>query len=228
VEVQHERDFFHWVTNRAIRDLASEGLLKSEMRPLAFGGAVKVLWHKGYRYPRRETEKLLALVNEYSAPNIGGALGLHGELMVLEGFARHQFVMRGREVREYGGVEWTTTDHDLDFIFERDGVAYGVEVKNTLPYPELDEIRTKMRMCEKLGIQPVIAARMLPKTWIEELRRAGGFSLILGYQLYPIAHAELARRVRDEMGLPVDSPKALAAGTLERFVGWHERRLSKL
>src|ERR1051326_6258619 len=65
VEVLHEREFFHWVTNRAVQDLVKEGALKSEMRELAFGGSVKVLWHRGYRYPRRVTEKLLRLVNEY-------------------------------------------------------------------------------------------------------------------------------------------------------------------
>jgi hypothetical protein len=223
VEVVHEQEFFHWVTNRAIRDLEKEGVLKSEMRELAFGGSVKVIWHRAYRYPKRDAEKLVGLINEYSAPNIGGALGLHGELMVLEGFARHQFVLWGREVNEYGGVRWVESDHDLDFVFSRDGVAYGVEVKNTLPYMDYQELRTKIRLCEHLGLRPVVAARMLPKTWIEELRSNGGFGLVLRYQLYPLAHADLAQRVRHQMGLPVDSPRSLATGTMARFVAWHSR-----
>ncbi len=48
----------------------------------------------------------MALVNEYADPNVGGALGLHGEAMVLEGFARNQFVMRARDVNEYGDRKW--------------------------------------------------------------------------------------------------------------------------
>lgn len=103
VEVLHEREFFHWVSNRAVRDLVDEGLVKAEWRKLEFGGSVKLHWHRANRYPRRALAELVALVEEYSAPNIGGALGLHGEHMVLEGFAREEFVMRGREAREYNG-----------------------------------------------------------------------------------------------------------------------------
>ncbi|HEY7233473.1 MAG TPA: hypothetical protein VH539_04945 [Gemmatimonadaceae bacterium] len=223
VEVVHEGQFFHWVTNRAIRELEKEGLLRSEMRDLAFGGSVKLIWHRAYRYPKRYSEKLVALINEYSAPNIGGALGLHGELMVLEGFAKQQFVLWGREVNEYGGARWIESEHDLDFVFGRDGVGYGVEVKNTLPYMDYQELRTKIRLCRHLGLRPVVAARMLPKTWIEELRLSGGFALVLKYQLYPLAHADLAKRVRQEMGLPVDSPRSLAEGTMARFVAWHSK-----
>src|SRR6266567_7189186 len=43
-------------------------------------------------------------------------------------------------------VRWTRTNHDLDFIFERNQVAYGVEVKNTLGYPEHSEIFIKLTM----------------------------------------------------------------------------------
>lgn len=53
---------------------------------------------------------------------------------MVEGFAGLRCVMEGREENEYHGVTWTESDHDLDFIFTRDYVGYGVEVKNTLGY----------------------------------------------------------------------------------------------
>jgi hypothetical protein len=165
------------------------------------------------------------LVEEYADPNIGGVVGLHGEFMVLEGFARCEFVMRGRNTREFGGRSWTLTGHNLDFIFERDGLAYGVEVKNTLGYMDYDEFHTKVEICQFLGLRPVFAARMLPKTWINELVLAGGYGLILKYQLYPWSHKELAKRVARELGLPVDAPRALAEGTMQRFLGWHRKHL---
>jgi hypothetical protein len=80
------------------------------------------------------------LVEEYSDPNVGGALGLNGEALLLEGFAKRRFLMAGRNTRTYEGRTWTDTAHDLDFIFERDGAAYGVEVKNTLGYMEHKEL----------------------------------------------------------------------------------------
>ncbi len=48
---------------------------------------------------------MVKVVEEYSNPNIAGAIGLHGETMVLEGFARNEFVMKGRNARSYGGKE---------------------------------------------------------------------------------------------------------------------------
>lgn len=166
---------------------------------------------------------MVSLVEEYADPNIGGVVGLHGELMVLEGFARCEFVMRGGDTRDFAGKCWTESDHNLDFIFEKDGRAYGVEVKNTLGYMEYEEFQVKIRLCRFLGVRPVFAARMLPRTWTYELIGAGGYGMIMKHQLYPWTHKELARRVRGELGLPVDAPRALYGGTMDRFLEWHRR-----
>lgn len=225
IEVRHEDVYFHWITNRALRELRDTGVIHGETRPLSSGGSINLLWHRSYRFYRRSAARLLALVEEYADPNIGGVVGLHGEFMVLEGFARSEFVMRGRSTRGFAGKTWTETDHNLDFIFERDGQAYGIEVKNTLGYMEYEEFQTKVRLCQFLGIRPVFVARMLPRTWMNELITAGGFGLILKYQLYPWSHKELARRVAGELGLPVDAPRALNEGTMQRFLAWHRKNL---
>lgn len=224
IEIFFEDEFFHWVTNRAIRDLEG-GLILSETRPLKTGSSIKLLWNKSYRYYKRGAAELVKLVEEYADPNIGSALGLHGETMVLTGFALKQFVTIGHNTNEFRGKKWTRTNHDLDFIFERDARAYGVEVKNMLGYMEQDEFRIKIELCRELGIVPLFVARMLPRTWIEEVRRAGGFALILKWQLYPPTHKDLAKRVQTELGLPVDAPRALAEGTMARFVSWHVKKL---
>lgn len=187
VEVLHEANWFHWVTNRALRELVATGTIRSEIRPLTTGGSVILMWHRSYRYYRREATRVVRLVEEYADPNIGGALGLQGEAMVLEGFARNQFVLHGRNTRTFGTRVWNRTEHDLDFIFERDEIGYGVEVKNTLGYMEFGELEVKIEMCHNLGVKPVFAVRMLPKSWVKEIVDAGGFALILKYQLYPWA-----------------------------------------
>ncbi len=221
IEVMHEKDYIHWITNRALRDLVERGVIKSETRSLKTGGSIRLLWHKGYRYYKRDATHVIELVEEYADPNIGGALGLHGEAMVLEGFARSEFVMRGRGVREFRGKKWDKSEHDIDFIFERDSVPYGIEVKNTLGYIQRKEFEIKIQLCKTLGIRPVFAVRMIPKPWINELNKRGGFALVFKYQLYPWTHRELAKRVATELGLPVDAPRALEDGTMERFLKWH-------
>ena len=224
IEVQNEREFFHWITNRAIRELEGS-LIQSELRPLRTGGSIKLLWNKSHRYYKRDATDVVKLVEEYADPNMGAALGRYGELMVLEGFAKKKFLLTGQGTAEHAGKKWTRTGHNLDFIFERDGRAYGIEVKNILPYMRQDEFRIKIEICREIGVIPVFAVRMLPKTWINELVQKGGFALIMKWQLNPFTHKDLARRVAKEFGLPVDAPQALQEGTVARFLDWHKRKL---
>lgn len=221
IEVLHEDRWFHWVTNRALRTLIALGAIHSEEQDLRFGGTVTLMWHPSLRYHKRQAGRVVSLVEEYSNPDFGRALGHHGEAMVLDAFARKQFLLLGREVRAVGSRRWTSSAHDLDFVFQRDGVPYGVEVKNTLGYPDSDEIAVKVEMCRELHVRPILAVRMMPKSWINEIREQGGFSLILKYQLYPWGHLDLAKRVRGSLELPVDAPARISDGTMERLLRWH-------
>lgn len=225
LEVVNENRWFHWITNRAIRGLELKGVINSEIRTLHHGAAIRLVWHRSLRYYKREANRVVDLVSEYASPNIGAALGLQGEALVLDAFAARKFVLHGRGVRSFRDRSWMRTEHDLDFIFERDGLAYGVEVKNGLGYMDGSELSLKIRLCYELEITPVFAVRMIPKTWVKEIVDAGGFALILKYQLYPWGHRDLARRVQESLGLPVDSPSALSSGTLKRFEDWHNKRL---
>jgi len=225
LEVRYEKEYFHWITNRALRDLEG-GLIKSEPRPLGTGGSVKLYWHRGNRYYERKAKRVVALIEEYSEANFTEALGRHGEVMVESGFARNQFVILGTSTNEFNDRKWTQTEHNLDYILTRDSVVYGIEVKNTLPYIPKDELDIKIKMCQYLDILPVFVVRMLPASWTYELWQKGGFALIIGYQLYPWGYKEFAERIKKELGLPVDCPKALLDGTIKRFIkNFHKKNV---
>jgi hypothetical protein len=225
IEVFHEDLFFHWVINRALHRII-DGTVLTEEDKLSYGTAIKFIWHKSLRYYRRERKRVKKLVEEYSDPNVGAHLGLNGELITLEGFARKQFLLVERHANSYRGKVWPEGKHNLDFIFEKDSVAYGMEVKNQLRYPDYDEMKRTMKICEYLGVRPVFVVRMMPKNWVYEVRQAGGFVLILKYQLYPLSHRPIAKRVAGELGLPVDSPKELKESTMERFLKWHRKNVN--
>jgi hypothetical protein len=106
-------------------------------------------------------------------------------------------------------------------------VSYGVEIKNTLEYMPRREFEVKIRMCHFLDLRPLFIVRMAPSSYIEELRRAGGFTLVFGYQLYPYTHGELAKQVRERFQLPVDCPTSIQEGTINRFLNWHLKSLSQ-
>ena len=118
-------------------------------------------------------------------------------------------------MREVDGREWAETEHDLDRLIERDGERYGVEIKNQLAYIDQTELGIKLRMCEYFGVRPMFIARMMPKNYIDQVVRAGGFCLILGNQHYPLLSEPLAARVRELIGLPVACVRALPDTTLE-------------
>jgi len=99
-----------------------------------------------------------------------------------------------------------------------------VEVKNTLPYINDKEFRTKLDICDHLQVIPLFVVRAIPRTWVQEIVNRGGFALVLGHQLYPLSHKSFAAEVRERLLLPVDAPKALYDGTMQRFVSWHERK----
>jgi hypothetical protein len=225
LEVIFERAFFHWITNRALRKLAAQGRIVQTKASLLSGGSITLYWHRTLRYYARPSKNLIDLVSEYSKPDVSGAIGIQGETLVLEGFVRNHFLYQDRSTNENGNLKWTETAHDLDFIFHRDGLKYGIEVKNTLGYMQYDEFKLKIALCFHIGVIPVFVARMMPGTWILELQKLGGFALILQYQLYPWGFKDLCKRVRDTLSLPVDSPRALADGTMKRFTDWHMRNL---
>lgn len=225
LEVHFEDTYFHWVSNRAIRELISLGKVAHGTYPLRTGNQVHLLWNPRFRYYKRSAKRVAELVASFSENEFARLVGYTGEMLVLEAFARTGFSLVGRNVRSYKGRSWELSSHDLDFIWARDGFTYGVEVKNALGYIREDELKLKIRLCEHLGITPVFVVRMMPKTWINMVREEGGFTLILKYQLYPLSHVQLARAVREELGLPVDAPRALWDSTIGRFTTWHEDRV---
>ena len=220
LEVLFEYEYFHWVTNRALNRLVREGRILSEVRPLSIGSSVKLLWNRRFRFYKRAANEVASLVDRYSAAASEGALGLQGEAMVLGAFARREFVLKGEERRDFKDRRWERTAQDIDFIFERRERAFGIEVKNTLGYLDFDEFSTKIQLCQHIGVTPVFAVRALPRSWANALIMCGGYAMIMRYQFYPWTQRELAHEIQERLGLPVDAPRRIADGTMQRFENW--------
>lgn len=102
-----------------------------------------------------------------------------------------------------------------------------MEIKNQLGYIDQTEFGIKLRMCEYFKVRPMFIARMMPKNYIDMVRRAGGFCLIVGNQHYPLLGEPLAARVRAELDLPVLCIRSLPDKTLKRFEDWHTRQVAE-
>jgi hypothetical protein len=65
--VQNEDDFFHWITHRAIADLVTDGVIRTEKRKLAIGSEIKLVWHRKHRYYKRDAKRVVELVMDTEA-----------------------------------------------------------------------------------------------------------------------------------------------------------------
>jgi hypothetical protein len=227
LEVIFEGDFYHWVTSRAVSDLAAEGYIVEETEELPGIGIIKLYHGTAHRYWRRQAQQVIALVSQFFDPAFTAGLGAQGEQMFDAALPTVGFLPTARKVRAYRGKEWNETEHDLDRVFERDGIAYGTEIKNTLKYIPHEELTVKIKMCRHLGLRPLFIVRAAAKSYINEVRLVGGFTLVFKYQLYPFGQKVFADQVRAALRLPVDCPVRIADGTTQRFLNWHLKTLEK-
>ncbi len=128
IEMIFEDKYFHWVTNRAIDELVRGGSLKLEKRDVAH-----FVYRSGIRYIRREINRRCKIIKRYSDPVITRAIGEYAEALFSFAFQLNGFKIVGENTSEYRGLRWDRTKHDLDFIVEKNSIAYGVEVRTRYP-----------------------------------------------------------------------------------------------
>ena len=223
LEVWLEDKYFHWITNRAVRALVSQRRLAVEEVPLSDKTRIKFVFRKGLRYYNRAIKKSLQIVRQYSDQEVAEACGNQAELLFLSALVERRFQFHGRDVNGFQGKQWKETNHDLDFIVGRDEIVYGVEVKNRWDYIEREELEIKLRMCEFLGLRPLMIMRSLPKTYIHEVNRYGGFALLFEAQIYPYGSKRLVKDIQEVLGLKADCPRSIPSGIIDRFEKWHMR-----
>jgi len=175
--------FFHWITAKAVNELIEEGDLREEEVPLGKNTRVKFVFNKKFRDHKMPIRKSTEVIREYSNPIIAMACGRQAEVLFFNALTNKGFLSHGQEVNEYGGKKWTETEHDLDFIIEKDNIAYGCEVKNRWDYIKRDELTIKLKMCEFLGIKPLFVMRHSPKTYNWEIIQRGGYAMIFETQI---------------------------------------------
>jgi hypothetical protein len=110
LQVIFEDRFFHWITDRALKELAAKGHIAQDTEE-----EIPVIKHitfyraNSHRFWRRQAAEIVALVKRFSDPEFTYALGAHGEQMFDAALPRFGFMPRGAKVRSYGGKSWVKT-----------------------------------------------------------------------------------------------------------------------
>ncbi|MFQ6127783.1 MAG: hypothetical protein ACE5QW_02625 [Thermoplasmata archaeon] len=227
LQVYFEKEFFHWVTANAIYELLSEGKLGTVDEPLLDSTHLKFVFNRKHRYFKRQVKMKAAVVRKYSDYYVARACGQRAENLFLIGIGKRGFLLRGQHVNSHQGREWQETKHNLDFILERDGVSYGCEVKNTFSYINKKELEVKLQMCKHLRLRPLFIMRHSPKTYNWEIRKRKGIFLIFETRIYPLGLENLVQEIRDVLRLPVDCPRYIPEGIIDRFENVHNASLRK-
>lgn len=226
LQVKLEKKYFHWVTNNALLGLLKIGYLKDYRVEKSKGTSTRYFIHRSNRYPVRAIKRLEEVIQAYSQDNITRGCGYRAEDLFCKALALRGFMPVETKVKEFNGKAWGKTDNDLDFVFRRDGIEYGCEIKNTLGYIDKDELDLKIEMCAFFNVKPLFIMRYSPKTYNKLIYENGGFALIFETQIYELSQIELVKRIKDVTGLPVISTRSIPDGIIDRFENWHERRIT--
>ena len=219
LEVIFEGRFWHWITSKALARLVDTKKLARDQLPFQVGeNTIQLTFYRlpRHRYWRRKASEIIELVQQFSTNNFTRALGKQGEMLFDSGMAKAGFVVRAQNVREWNGRRWHKSARNLDRIYERDGIQWGAEIKNSLSYIEPDELQDKVNICKALGLRPLFIVRMAPGDYAMRVKDAGGFVLMFKYQFYPYGFEAFGEKVRTRLSLPIGFE--LADRTVKRFV----------
>jgi hypothetical protein len=223
IQVMFEKKYYHWITSNAITGLFKIGFLKDVRIQKERGTSTRYFIHKANRYSQRKINNIENIIVEYSQDHITRSCGHRAEDLFCKALAMRGFMPVASKVRKYKEKLWEKTGHDLDFVFTRDGLEYGCEIKNTLGYIEKEELETKIEMCSFFGIKPLFIMRYSPKTYNKMINDNGGFALIFETQIYELSQVELVKKIKNILGLPVICSVAIPEGIIDRFEKWHNK-----
>lgn len=194
-----ERDFFHDVTGYMVRRLDENGQIR---RTGLRGRRVPVVF---YRLPETDYSDIIGLMSKKVRlsnflSNNSSQAGYFAQSLWELAFQDLGFEILGREVHRFRGKR-TRVGGDIDFIAQKDGLTYGVEVKNSLSYP--DDLSRKLRIAVELDVIPFFVARWVSKSQFYMVRKYGGLVKLYETSIYPGEYAKIIEGCRHVLGFPL-------------------------
>lgn len=224
LQVKLEKKYYHWITNNAMIGLLKLGYLRDFRIPKERGTSARFFIHRSNRYGRRTINSIEKIIQEYSQDHITRSCGHRAEDLFCKALAMRGFMPVATKVKEYEGRKWEKSGHDLDFVFKKDGINYGCEIKNTLGYIDKEELEIKLEMCAFLGLRPLFIMRYSPHTYNYMIIDKGGFALLFKTQIYELSQEKLVQTMGKVLGLPVICSKAVPDGIIDRLDKWHKKQ----
>jgi len=239
VKVRLEDKFFPWVTGRALESMVENGQIVKLGLPGRRGRRVTKNFYTlpvfNYNDILGEMQEKRSVSTEVNAMLTGHAPAtFFAEDLFERAFNSLGFEIVGRDASEYKGKTVVAVkgkeSPNLDFILERDGMVYGVDVKNWIRYEYNTryEVIFKVKLALQLRIVPFIIARYADKDTIyTEIISKGGICYPYKTLLFSPNFASLARQANSLLGYPTIALDKLPPFKVERIDFLHKKVLAK-
>lgn len=181
LEVLFEDRYFHWITSKALAELRDSRKIGSSIEPLREISRIRFYFHIKNRYWKRKASEVRKLVGQFSDPAFTSALGNQGEMLTDAALPSVGFLPKARNANEFGGIQWNVLS------------TTWIESSKKMEFSTARKLRTacrtfrklsstpKLQMCETLRLRPLFIARMMPRSYVFELFKRGGFALLMKF-----------------------------------------------
>jgi hypothetical protein len=226
IQVIFEDRYPHDVTGKAVNELIGERFLREE--PRIYGNNMHTIFvcRRSVRYVATEIKTKLGIMERFCDDELNIGVGEYAEILFSHMFEKNNFQIVGRDTNIFRGKMWTRSDKNLDFIIEKDGISYGVEVKNTFDYMPPDEFGEKVDMCQFLGLLPVFPLRCPSPQQYALMGQVDGLALEFKARIFPPGNQKLVTQVWNHFRLPVAIWANILPSIEKIFLNFHAQTLA--
>lgn len=228
LQVIFENSYPHDIAGKAVNELIADGFLKEENRKFGKNANVPIIFvcRKSRRYISSEIKGRLRIIEKYGDDELNEGCGKYAESLFKHMFEKNRFKIIDRNTSTFQGKTWESSKRELDFIIEKGGYVYGLEIKNTFDYMPEDEFEEKLEMCEYLGIVPLFPVRFASPQQLELMQYVGGLALIFKTRIFPPGNQKLVTDIWNNFRLPVNIWEEISKPVESIFLSFHSRKTS--
>ena len=215
-----EKQYYHTVSDYSVRRLEegkayNEGLKLVRTALPGRRSAVQRTPNVFYKFENADYATLIPVMKkklELSTfiSELATSAGFHAQYLWRDAFVDLGFTIEKEDVREFGGKE-ATIGGDIDFVAKKDGLVFGVEVKNGLEYP--DDLSRKVQIAVELGTIPVVIVRRVTWDAYSNLKKYGVLVKIYETSIMPRSYESIVNECKVTLKMPLIALDAISTGT---------------
>jgi len=222
-----QQNYWHTVTWNAIRDLKRDNLLRTAKYPPR-GNFPQWIYKFNLRIndiKQQIDAEYKPLYQEFIEKS--SSMGRYCEKIIESAFTEVGFInLSKNENTKYFRGRTYHGRKDIDIVAYREGVFYGIEIKNRISYPNWDDdIINKKLVADYHGIQFVLLSRELGP-YGYRLFRCGGLHIEFQKLIWSPNFSSLAERIEEKLFFPiicVDEPTEEIISKIKQIPLYHDR-----